>query len=326
MAGYQGGKPVLACFMMSHGGDINLVIDGSHRLPTFAFPEETVQALARAYRYSQFRSREEGRVPRFRDIDGEKARSHVLSPATLEKDGTWLLPEVVADLLSFYGIPSADTRVALTAGEAVRQAREIGLPVVMKVRSSTIVHKTDVGGIALGLSTEDEVKRAFEGISSNVQAAGRGAEMEGVVIQPMLPRGQEVIVGMSQDPTFGPLVMVGLGGVQVELIKDVAFSLHPLQDVDPDRMLDQLKSLPLLQGWRGAKPKDVKALKELLLRFSLLIEDFPEIDQMEMNPIIVFDEGKGCAAVDARVLLKLPTRPEVALPTWTAAPRRARHK
>lgn len=325
MAGYQGDKPVLACFMMSHGGDINLTIDSGRRLPTFAFPEEAVQALARAYRYSQYRSREEGRVPRFRDIDGEKARSYVLSSVALNRDGTWLLPEVVSGLLKYYGIPSVDTRLAMTADGAVRQAKEIGFPVVMKVRSSTIVHKTDVGGIALGLSTEDEVTRAFEDISSNVQAAGRKKEMEGVVIQPMLPRGQEVIVGMSQDPTFGPLVMVGLGGVQVELIKDVAFSLHPLRDVDPDRMLGQLKSLPLLQGWRGARPKDVKALKELLLRFSLLIEDFPEIDQMEMNPVIVFDEGKGCAAVDARVFLKLPAEPEIALPTWTAAPRRARH-
>lgn len=127
--------------------------------------------------------------------------------------------------------------------------------------------------------------------------------MEGVVIQSMATPGQEVIVGMTLDPTFGPLVMAGLGGVQVEMLRDVAFSLHPLTNLDPGRMLKQLKTLPLLTGWRGSQPRDVAALEEALLRFSALIEDFPQIKEIEINPLVVLNEGDGCVALDARVRL-----------------------
>ena len=120
-------------------------------------------------------------------------------------------------------------------------------------------------------------------------------------MQRMATPGQEVIVGMTLDPTFGPLVMAGLGGVQVEMLRDVAFSLHPLTDLDPDRMLEQLKTLPMLTGWRGSPPRDVAALKEVLLRFSTLVEDFPEIKEVEINPLVVLIEGDGCVALDARV-------------------------
>jgi acyl-CoA synthetase (NDP forming) len=172
----------------------------------------------------------------------------------------------------------------------------------MKVNSPTVIHKTEVGGIALGLSSEEEVRRAFGEMAARVEASGH--VMKGVLLQPMLHGGQEVIVGMAQDPVFGPLVMVGLGGIHVELLKDISFSLHPLTDLDPERMLGRLKGLPLLEGWRGSPPRDIEALKEVLLRFSALIEDFPEIDQMEINPLFVFGRGRGCAAVDVRVLLK----------------------
>jgi acyl-CoA synthetase (NDP forming) len=171
----------------------------------------------------------------------------------------------------------------------------------MKLRSSTIIHKTDVGGIVLNIQNKAEAEEAFAAIRTRLEEAGRSAAFEGVVVQPMLTGGQEAIVGMSHDPVFGPLVMVGMGGVYVELNKDVAFALHPLTDKDPDVMLAQLKSLPLLTGWRGSAPKDLDALGEILLRFSAMIEDFPEISEMEINPLMVFDKGNGCAVVDARI-------------------------
>ncbi len=174
----------------------------------------------------------------------------------------------------------------------------------MKLRSTTLTHKTDVGGIALNLGNEEDVRHEFIAIQERMKTAGLEQAMQGVLIQPMMKGGQEVIVGMSQDPVFGPLLMVGIGGVQVELIKDVAFSLHPLMDKDPDYMLAQLKGLPLLTGWRGSSPKDLDALKEVLLRFSALVDDFAEIAEMEINPLMVFDKGRGCAVVDARILLK----------------------
>jgi len=310
MSSYEGDKPVLACFMMSRGATVDLRIDSRRYVPSFTFPEDAVQALARAYQHAQYRSLPEGQVPRFPDIDADKARRALFSSTPVTDEGTWLLPEVAMGHLKEYGIPAAETRAARSAEEAATQARELGFPVVMKVRSTTIVHKTDVGGIALGLETQREVRQVFRGMRESLEAAGRGNEMHGVVLQPMLRGGQEMIVGMSQDPVFGPLIMVGMGGVQVELTRDVAFSLHPLRDVDPDRMLGALKGLPLLQGWRGSPLSDVEALKNVLLRFSALIEDFPEIDQMEINPLLVFPRGQGCAAVDTRILLKSPS-PEV---------------
>jgi len=210
-------------------------------------------------------------------------------------------------LLKEYGIPVAYTRAAFSADEAASVARAAGFPVAMKLRSRTITHKTDVGGIFLGLKGEDEVKNAYHELMTRLTERGRISEMEGVVVQPMMEGGQEVIIGMSHYPVFGPLVMVGLGGIHVELLKDVAFSLHPLTDKDPDYMFRQLKGLPLLEGWRGSTPKDTEALKEVLLRFSALIDDFPEIAEMEINPLIVFDRGNGCMAVDARIVFKPST-------------------
>jgi acetyl coenzyme A synthetase (ADP forming)-like protein len=308
MSQYQGGKPVLANFMMSRGPTVDLRIDSKRYVPSYIFPESAVQTLARAYHYSQYREMDEGQIPVFADIDAERARKSLFASVAIGEEGTWLLPEITAELLREYGIPVIETGVANSAEEAAQQASELGFPVAMKVRSSTILHKTDVGGIALGLMTQDEVGRAFQEMTSRLEAAGLRDAMHGVIIQPMVKGAQEVIVGVSQDPVFGPLIMLGLGGTQVELLKDVAFSLHPLTDVDTGQMLNQLKGLPLLQGWRGSSPKDIDALKEVLLRFSAMIEDFPEIEEMEINPLMVLDRGQGCLAVDARVFLRSPAQ------------------
>jgi acetyltransferase len=239
--------------MMSHdSAPVDLSSGPKRYVPNFIFPEDTVQALARAYSYTQFRERPEGSIPHFSDLDREKARAFLRSSAEVTDEGRWLLPEAAMALLKMYGIPVAETMAATSAQEAGEAAAKLGFPVAMKVRSSTIVHKTDVGGIALNLRTREDLERAYAEMERRVKDAGRGAEMQGVVLQPMASSGQEVIVGMSQDRVFGPLVMVGLGGVQVEMIKDVAFSLHPLTDLEPDRMLRQLKSLPMLTGWRGS--------------------------------------------------------------------------
>ncbi|HET6514250.1 MAG TPA: GNAT family N-acetyltransferase [Thermodesulfovibrionales bacterium] len=304
MTGYEGDKTVIASFLMSEAHSIDLRYDGQKQVPLYAFPEDAILALSHAYPYGQHRSREEGHIPVFADISEERARKYLEAAGVLTDEGCWLPPEVATGLFKEYGIPAIDTRAAFSAEEAADCAEKIGFPVVMKLRSKTITHKTDVGGIILGLKDDEEVRQAFDEIRTRLKAMGRGAEMEGVILQPMIEGGQEVIVGMSQDPVFGPLMMVGLGGIHVELIKDVAFSLHPLRDGDPDYMLSQLKSLPLLQGWRGSPPKDIDVLKDVLLRFSALIEDFTEIAEVEINPLIVFDKGKGCAVVDARVLCK----------------------
>ncbi len=304
VANYRDEKPVIACFMMARGAPEGLRLDSDRYIPSFVFPEDAVKAVAGAWEYAEYRERPEGQIVRFPDIDRDAARAFLHSSVEVSERGNWLPLEVAMRLFQMYGIPVAQTVAAGSPEEAAQAAQGLGFPVAMKVRSTTIVHKTDVGGVALDLSSADQVRQAYRDMASRLEALGRSHEMQGVVLQPMVHGGQEVIVGMSQDPLFGPLVMVGLGGVQVELIKDVAFSLHPLTDLDPDRMLGQLKSLPLLTGWRGSPPRDVAALKEVLLRFSALIEDFPEISEMEVNPLLVFDRGRGCAALDARIMVK----------------------
>jgi acetyl coenzyme A synthetase (ADP forming)-like protein len=304
MQEYEGDKTVLTCFMTSEAIAVDLRPVRESTIPSYLFPEDAVQALFHAFTYSTSRNLREGRVPLLPGIDEERARKYLETSGAMRAQGGWLPQEVTIGLLAEYGIPTAITRAAHSPEEAAAAAREIGFPVVLKLRSTTITHKTDVGGVILGLRSEGEVRQAFTAMKERMESAGRGTAMEGVVVQQMLKGGQEVIVGMSQDPVFGPLIMVGLGGVYVELQKDVAFSIHPLTDVDPDYMLSQLKGLPLLQGWRGSQPKDINALKEVLLRFSALIEDFTEIQEVEINPLMVFDSGRGCSAVDARILFR----------------------
>ena len=238
------------------------------------FPEDAVQAFFHSYTYSQYKTLKAGLVPVFPEAVEAKARKYLLPSAVL-KDGGWLPPETALGLLKEYGIPAAETSTAFSAEEAGKAALEIGFPVVMKLRSTTITHKTDVHGVLLGLKSEDEVIQGYREIKTRLEATGHGKEMEGVILQPMVKGGEEVILGMSFDPVFGPLVMVGLGGIQVELMKDVAFSIHPLTDIDPDYMFSQLKGLPLLNGWRGSMPRDIDALREVLLRFSALIRGPP---------------------------------------------------
>lgn len=299
---YRGGKPVVTCFMMSPAA-MEGIRKGSKMRP-FVFPEDAVQALSFAYSYAQYRRRAEGQPVRF-PVDADAVRDRLFPPGRPPHRG-WMMPEAALDLLGEYGINAAPTHVASTPDEAADMAAKAGFPVVMKVRSQRIVHKTDIGGIAVGLRDEGEVRKAFDAIKLRVEEAGRLDDMQGVVIQPMVRGGQEMIVGMSLDPLFGPLVMTGLGGVEVELLKDVSFAIHPLNDIEPERMLTQLKSYPLLTGYRGRPPGDIEALKDTILRFSALIEDFPEIETIEMNPLMVLEKGRGCIAVDARVYLRPP--------------------
>lgn len=306
LAGYEGEKTVVACFMMSGTNTIEIRTAPDRLVPVYMFPEDAVQAFFHSYTYSRYRTLKAGTVPIFPEAAEAKARKY-LEPSAVLKNGGWLPPETALGLLKEYGIPAAETRTAFGAEEAGKAALEIGFPMVMKLRSTTITHKTDVHGVLIGLQSEDEVIQGYKEMKTRLEAVGQAGRMEGVILQPVVKGGEEVILGMSFDPVFGPLVMVGLGGIHVELMKDVAFSIHPLTDIDPDYMFSQLKGLPLLQGWRGSPPRDIDALREVLLRFSALIEDLPEIAAVEINPLMVFDQGKGTMAVDARILFKSGT-------------------
>ena len=213
-----------------------------------------------------------------------------------------ILTEVESkDILEEAGIPTARARLATTADEAVAAAKEVGFPVALKVVSPDITHKSDVGGVKLNLTTPDEVKAAFDEIVAAAKKAQPDAKVDGVSVQKMARPGIEVIMGMSQDAQFGPVLMFGLGGILVEVLKDVSFRLVPITPRDARQMVQEIKGRPLLEGYRGQEPADVEALEKLLLRLSDFIEKHPEIAELDLNPIFAYKDG--AVAVDARIIL-----------------------
>ncbi len=290
-----GEKPVLATFMSSRGAPPIL-----RPIPTYPFPEPAAIALARVTDYGEWRGRPPGTVPEFPDIRVDEGRQIV--ERALARGGGWLDPMEADALLSAFGIPAVPLRVAESADAAARAAEELGFPVVLKAVGPTIVHKTEVGGVRLGLASAAQVREAYADLAGRL-----GPALTGALLQPMVPGGVEVIAGLVQDPTFGPLVLYGSGGTLVELVSDVAFRLHPITDADAEAMLGEVRGTALLRGYRGAPKADEAALRELLLRVSALAGACPEVREMDLNPVKVL--GKGARVLDARIrVVKGPPR------------------
>ena len=217
-------------------------------------------------------------------------------------EGRNILTEVESkQLLEEAGVPTAHARLATSSAAAVEVAREIGFPVVLKIVSPQITHKTDVGGVKLNLSSPEEVAAAFDEIVAAARRAAGDAVVEGVSVQKMAQPGIEVIVGVSTDPQFGPVLMFGLGGVLVEVLKDVSFRIIPIVARDARQMIREIKGFPLLEGYRGQDPADLAALEKLLLRVSEFVEQHPEVSELDLNPVFAYKDG--ALAVDARIVL-----------------------
>lgn len=215
------------------------------------------------------------------------------------QEGRNLLEPEAYDLLASYGVPVPPHRPAVSAEEAEAAANEIGYPVVAKIISPDILHKTEAGGVLLNLHDAAAVRAAYEQITE--RARREKSAVRGVLISRMAPPGTEVIVGVTPDPQFGPVVMFGLGGIFVEVYQDVSFRLIPLAERDAAAMIREIKAFPILQGVRGRKPADLQALTDLLLKISRIAQETPEIAEMDLNPVLVYE--KGLSVVDARVLL-----------------------
>jgi acetate---CoA ligase (ADP-forming) subunit beta len=216
--------------------------------------------------------------------------------------GRKILTEVESkQLLEEAGIPAARAHLATSRDAAVKAARDIGFPVVLKVVSPQITHKTDVGGVKLDLKSPEEVAAAFDEIMAAARRAAPDAAIDGVSVQQMARPGIEVIVGVSTDPQFGPVIMFGLGGVLVEVLKDVSFRIIPIAARDARQMIREIKGFPLLEGYRGQEPADLAALESLLLRVSEFVEQQPEVSEMDLNPVFAYKDG--VLAVDARIVL-----------------------
>lgn len=219
-----------------------------------------------------------------------------------KEEGRTVLTEIESkQVLAEAGIPIARARLARTAQEAARIAGEMGFPVVLKIVSPDITHKSDVGGVKLGLQSPQEVEAAFQEIMESVRRRQPGARIEGVAVQQMARPGIEVIMGMSKDPQFGPVLMFGLGGILVEVLKDVAFRVVPLEPRDARQMIREIKAFPVLEGFRGQEPADLEALERMLLQLSRFVEEHPEIEELDLNPVLAYRDG--AIAVDARIVL-----------------------
>ena len=293
------GVPIYICWMAE--GDLERTFHaGGETIPTFPLPEQPAVVLGKASRYEAWRTQPPGIIPDFDDIDIGIARA-ICAKALPQEETGWLTVEDTRALLASAKFPVAQGGVARTADQAGAIAREVGFPVAVKLASHQIVHKTDICGVHLNLATEEAVRDAFEAIRSRLAQEHKLNAMEGVLVQPMLAGGTEVMVGVTHDPLFGPLIAFGLGGIHVEILGDVRFRITPLTERDAHQMVREIKGYRLLQGYRGHPAADVEAIEDVLLRLSRLVEEIPEISELDLNPIFALPPGQGCRIVDARI-------------------------
>jgi len=298
--GRDSGKTVLACIIGDISvGEARLVLHAA-RIPMYTTAEAPAGVLKHMLEYRAWLEQplDEKAVPGCID---RAAAEGILAAA----HGKQSLGEIYTrPLLAAYGIPLVEGGFASTARRAAEIAERLDYPVAMKIVSPQLLHKSDVGGIILNLEGGDAVQEAYERMMKEIGAAHPEAQLEGVMVEKMAPRGQEVIIGMKRDPGFGPLMMFGLGGIYVELFKDVAFRVAPLTAADARQMITETRAGRLLTGFRGQPPADLDAVVEVILRLSQLALDYPQIEEVEVNPLLVFPAGQGALALDGRVLLK----------------------
>jgi acetyl coenzyme A synthetase (ADP forming)-like protein len=301
-------KPVVANFLAFGEGASSLPVGNSgRRVPVFAFPERAALALARVAAYAEWRAQPTGELPHLEGVDADAARS--LARAALEDrpEGGWLDAASASHLAASYGIPVAEAIPVGSAHQAAAAGDQLGYPLALKAASGDLVHKSDVGGVQLGLSSGDEVAAAYAHMEGAL-----GPAMGGGVVQRMVEEGVETIVGVAQDPLFGSLVMFGLGGVATDILADRAFRLVPLTDRDARELLRSVRAAPLLTGYRGGPKADLAALEDVVLRVGQMALDLPEIVEMDLNPVIA--STSGAVAVDVKVRLgPHPSGPDATL-------------
>ena len=293
-------KTVLACIMGDTSVDEARLTLHENRIPMYTQPESMGTVLKAMLGYREWLSRPvvEAAAP----AGVNRAAAEAVLRAARGK--TSLGEAETRPLLAAYGIPQVEGGFAASAEEAAALAQRVGYPVVMKIVSPQLLHKSDAGGIRLNLADGTAVRQAYDAMMAEIGAARPEAKLEGVMIERMAPKGQEVIIGMRRDPGFGPLMMFGLGGIYVELFKDVSFRVAPLSAEDARQMITETRAGRLLTGFRGQPHADLAAVVDVLLRLSRLALDHPEVEEAEVNPLLVFPAGQGALALDGRVILK----------------------
>lgn len=295
-------KPVVASFMGGKRIEEGVRVLMKNDIPNYPFPERAVSSIKAMLAYKEWKEKEKGRIHRF-DVDEERVRKII---GVIKKAGRNTAGDVEGrEILASYGIKTVDSFLAKNITECRRYFKKAGGPVVMKLVSPDILHKTEAGGVRIGISSIKEAEESFREIIESAKRYKKDAIIEGVQIQPLISGGTEVIVGVNKDPQFGHLLMFGLGGIYVELLKDVSFRVVPVTDVDATEMIEEIKTVKMLKGFRKIPERDISAVKDVLLRISQLCMDFPEIEEMDINPLIVLEKGKGAVAVDVRFSFKV---------------------
>lgn len=298
-------KPVLASFM---GGELVAgAVDYLEKsgIATFPFPEPAVGALDGITRYANWRNRAEEGGEEILTPPPDRQRVAAVFEAVRKDARTNLIGSEAAQVAEAYGIPAAPSVLARTAEEAVSAAEKMGYPVVLKLAAPKIQHKTDLGGVKLNIKCADDVRKNFDEIISTVRAKMPDAQISGVEVQKMMPPGREMIIGMSRDPQFGPMIMFGLGGIYVNLLKDVSFRMaYKLTRRQIEDMIKETKAYTLLRGFRGEAPADIDAIVDAIARIARLTLDFPEIAELDINPVFAYE--KGLSALDVKIMLAPP--------------------
>ncbi len=299
----RGGKPVVACWMGGKMVREGIEILKKHGIPNYATPEGAAYSLYGLYLYARLRQKAVGktRKPPEIEIDEESIRKIIQSVRSVGRQN--LLETEAIEILRACGIPTPRGGLAHDLDEAMKIAEEIRYPLVMKLVSPQIVHKSDIGAVRVGIESPREVEDAFAILKWRAEAYAPFAEVIGVLVQEMVMGGKEVVAGMYRDPCFGPVIMFGLGGIYIEAVRDVSFRVAPLTREDAEEMVREIKMYKILRGFRGEPPSDISSIVDVLLRLSTLSTRFAEILEIDINPLIVLPEGRGCVAVDARMRL-----------------------
>ncbi len=296
------GKTMLAALMGLAEGTENKQILSDGNIPHFMYAEPAIKTLNAMYGYRDWL-----RSPRARprEFEVNKERVKAVFSNIIQQGRKNVLEEEGYEVLTSYGFSTPKSFLGSTEEQCVRAARdEIGYPVVMKIASPDIIHKSDAGGVKVGLKNDNEVRAAFKDILDNAKKYKSDAQIKGILVQEMITSAKEIILGAKKDPLFGPLIMVGLGGIYVEILKDVVFRLAPVDEHEAQKMIESIRAIKLLKGIRGEPPSDIPGLVDCIQRLSQLITDFPEIEEFDINPLLVLEKGKGVRVADVRIGLK----------------------
>ena len=294
-------KPIFACFMGIVDVSAGVAILETWKVPHYRFPESAAKTLGAMSRYSAWIKRPRTQFKTFQV--GSRTVNSILRKARREKRPS-LTDLETFQVLQAYGFPLLRMAKCKTPKEAGQAAQKFGCPVVLKISSPDILHKVDVGGVKLNLSGGVEVEKAAAELMRNVKRRMPDAKISGVIVQEMAARGREVILGFKRDKQFGPILMFGLGGTYVEIMKDVTFRIAPIRELGALNMIRSIKSYKILEGVRGEKPADLDKISECLKRLSQLAVECPDIEELDINPLIAYPRGKGCRVLDARILIK----------------------